>query len=533
MSNAAKNYHRLTSYTRHNMTPHFLDWDSRPSPFKFYSDMQGDLGVSYVTLPDITMADLPGIPLIEVYRNGATESLTTRQLTLSTLSTILSLACGLTARSRQPGGGEFFFRSAPSAGALYPNEVYLIWPETLPDVKTEGVGVFHFNPYNNQLARLRKDGDIKNMLHHALLPEAVDTSPIFFISGIFFRSAWKYRDRAYRYLLLDAGHLLESLRLAMSAIGWPTALLYDFNDDALNRLTGVDPDREVCLGGIYLSQATPHAAGSRYSPPDDGTLPAPLSRPILETSRVSDNEIQYDTILNIHRAGKHSGKQRIPSSPSIFSQIGPDIKSWMDIGDMAPAASATGAPVADYVETVLRRRSRRNFISRSLPGDHLTYILDIISLTMAAKHRGLPDPAATVACGLLTAPADDMPAGYYLLDTHHRRLGCVKQGDYRRDMTAICLDQSWLANAAAHFLLISNLNEINRYWGGRGYRYAMMTAGRLGHAIYLAATALGLGCCGIGAFYDDEACALLKLNDNSVMLYLLAVGPLKSSNNLP
>ena len=65
-------------------------------------------------------------------------------------------------------------------------------------------------------------------------------------------------------------------------------------------------------------------------------------------------------------------------------------------------------------------------------------------------------------------------------------------------------------------------------WGPRGYRYALLTAGRLGERLYLTATALGLGCCGIGAFYDQEAADLLGLNPDSKMLYLVAVGPVKS-----
>jgi nitroreductase len=56
----------------------------------------------------------------------------------------------------------------------------------------------------------------------------------------------------------------------------------------------------------------------------------------------------------------------------------------------------------------------------------------------------------------------------------------------------------------------------------------MLTAGRLGERLYLAATALGLGCCGIGAFYDFEAVELLDLKKESRLLYLVAVGPVKS-----
>jgi nitroreductase len=56
----------------------------------------------------------------------------------------------------------------------------------------------------------------------------------------------------------------------------------------------------------------------------------------------------------------------------------------------------------------------------------------------------------------------------------------------------------------------------------------MLAAGRMGQRLYMAATAMGLGCCGIGALYDGEAAELLGLNEASKLLYLVGVGPVKS-----
>ena len=94
-------------------------------------------------------------------------------------------------------------------------------------------------------------------------------------------------------------------------------------------------------------------------------------------------------------------------------------------------------------------------------------------------------------------------------------------------MAWICLDQRWLTNAGVHFLFVSNLDVLDGTCGARGYRYAMLPAGRMGQRLYVAATAMGLGCCGIGALYDGEAAALLGLNEASVLLYLVAVGAVK------
>jgi nitroreductase len=61
----------------------------------------------------------------------------------------------------------------------------------------------------------------------------------------------------------------------------------------------------------------------------------------------------------------------------------------------------------------------------------------------------------------------------------------------------------------------------------------MMHAGRMGERLYIAATAMGIGCCGIGAFYDGEAASLLRLKDEARLLYLIALGPVKSIKDAP
>jgi SagB-type dehydrogenase family enzyme len=133
-----------------------------------------------------------------------------------------------------------------------------------------------------------------------------------------------------------------------------------------------------------------------------------------------------------------------------------------------------------------------------------------------------------LAIGCLVGSAEGVEPGYYLLDPLQQQWGMVTGGMLTHPMARICLDQAWLTQAALHFLFITDIRKLEERWGPRGYRYALMTAGRLGERLYLTATALGLGCCGIGAFYDQEAAGLLGLNQDSRMLYLVAVGPVKS-----
>ena len=72
----------------------------------------------------------------------------------------------------------------------------------------------------------------------------------FFLTAIFFRSAWKYRARAYRYHLLDTGHVAENLILALKASKLPFSVTYDFDDGTVNRLLGLDDQKEVALAII-------------------------------------------------------------------------------------------------------------------------------------------------------------------------------------------------------------------------------------------------------------------------------------------
>jgi SagB-type dehydrogenase family enzyme len=130
--------------------------------------------------------------------------------------------------------------------------------------------------------------------------------------------------------------------------------------------------------------------------------------------------------------------------------------------------------------------------------------------------------------GFLAGNAEGFDPGLYLLDPSSSSITRIDSGSFMDRMAHTCLNQGWLANAAVHFLFISNLDSVDQVWGSRGYRYAMMTAGMLGERLYLMGTAMGLGCCGIGAFYDTEAARLLGLNSTSRLLYLVAVGPVKS-----
>lgn len=489
MIQSAAQYHQHTSYDRHDMSGHYMDWQNQPSVFKEYP------GIDPISLPrDVP---LPGEPFFSLFEK-AEKARNSISLGLEALSKILLLSYTLTAKARH-ADGDFYFRSPASAGALYPNEIYVA-PKGLADLED---GLYHFSIQHHGLSRLRKGA----------FSGTGDKTLTFFFTAIFFRSAWKYRDRSYRYHLLDAGHLLDNMTLALRALQLPYRISYNFDDSQVNHLLGLDGTREVTLAMLHLP---PRAEDARSVP--EG-IPG-LSEEFQKASRVSGNEIDYPAVREIHEAGNDSPVPRGPF-PRMGQELGPLPDSW----DPLPAPGKA-QEIMDYPEALFRRRSKRNFIPKPVSRDSLSRLLHT-QCTLDPEDMARYPYQQSVCTGFIVGDAGGMEPGLYLLDPVAETAGMVASGDFLKEMAHICLDQMWLANAGVHFLYMTNLSILDQVWGARGYRYAMLTAGRLGQRLYIAATAMGLGCCGIGALYDGEAARLLGLNEPSRLLYLVAVGQVK------
>jgi len=141
------------------------------------------------------------------------------------------------------------FRTAPSAGALYPIETYVI----ANDVGKLKSGLYHYAIQSHQLERLR-DGDLSRSIAMAALGQAIcATAPVVFVwTAIVERLKWKYRQRAYRYIYLDAGHIAENLALAAVSLGLGTCQIGALFDDEVNRILDIDGTEETA---IYMSVA--------------------------------------------------------------------------------------------------------------------------------------------------------------------------------------------------------------------------------------------------------------------------------------
>ena len=502
MNLTSKQYHQETSYQRNKMGGHVLDWENQPMVFKIYQ------GVIPIHLPK--EVKFPETTLCTLFKKFHAKKETPSKLTIEDLSCIFMLTYGLTAKARHTSG-EFYYRNAASAGALYPTEIYV----STRNVKGLEDGLYHFSIAHHGLCLLRRGNLSPWILKAAQPPHTKSPMLLFFFSAIFFRSAWKYRDRAYRYHLLDTGHVLDNLILAFKALDLPCTLSYNFDDNEINRILGLDDSKEVCLAIAQIPGPSPAQDKT------EGEIDEIPNR-MKTASRVAHKEIDYLSIRDIHLAGVKSLLQSKPTT-QMRHELGINPDTWSKIDNSGTWPETTG-----YAETVFRRRSRRNFVPESMPQGSLSALLEALSKTDSEERSTQSNYHQSVSTGFLIGRAKSFEPGFYLLDSFSGSYGIISREPIIDSMAHICLDQTWLANAAVHFVFLTNLQNLDRVWGARGYRYAMMTAGRMGERIYLAAEAMGLGCCGIGAFYDSEAAEILGLNAESRLLYLVAVGAVKA-----
>jgi SagB-type dehydrogenase family enzyme len=147
-------------------------------------------------------------------------------LTLEQIGQLAWAAQGIT----KPDSG---FRTAPSAGATYPLELYLLTKD----------GVFRYVPKGHKLARVSADDKRAALARAALGQGSVSSAPLdFVITGVYARTSSRYGDRAERYVVLEAGHVAQNIHLQAVALGLGSVPVGAYTDDAVPKVLDLSPD---------------------------------------------------------------------------------------------------------------------------------------------------------------------------------------------------------------------------------------------------------------------------------------------------
>ena len=160
-------------------------------------------------------------------------------LSLDDLSLLLWASQGITAQA-----GTFLFRTAPSAGALYPIETYV----GINNVEGVQPGLYHFSPSQFALEKLFASPPGRHIAQAALGQRFLaECAAVFIWSAVFRRNMSKYGNRGLRYILLDVGHICQNLLLAAEALDLGACPVAAFFDDTMNDLLELDGEEESVL----------------------------------------------------------------------------------------------------------------------------------------------------------------------------------------------------------------------------------------------------------------------------------------------
>lgn len=232
--NFGDNFQQLSKYQRGKIGG-YLDWLKKPKIYKKYPSSKT------FSLPNIDQ--MQTLSFDQTVKNRRSiRNYKQKNLTIMQLSYLLWISTGI--QRKQQG---YEFRNAPSAGALYPIETYI----HANNVENLQIGLYHYDIKNHNLEQLSKQNQSEEITKACLGQKMPTNAQLTLIwTAIFQRTKWKYKQRAYRYIYLDAGHIAQNLALCASAIGLGSCQIGAFYDNEINKILQIDGKNEST---IYLS----------------------------------------------------------------------------------------------------------------------------------------------------------------------------------------------------------------------------------------------------------------------------------------
>lgn len=437
----ARLYHRLSSYAgapddawptpvdhpliRRDFVPN--DRPTFPAHRKAYPD-----GLPAFELP-VAWAPVHAPTLDLLGGRHATQA---RELDLEGLARLLHLSAGVVRVAVRRDGRRFLFRPAGSAGGLFPLELYVAarGVSGLPD------GVYWYDPVGHSLVQVG--------------PAPAGDATAIVVTGIPWRTGWRYAERGYRHIYWDAGTLLANTLALAEAGGCRPGLLTRFPDAAVARLVGADGTQEFSVAVATLGTGAPAlVAGGEAA-----------------TGLIDAAPVEFPLVTLAQRAGDG---ERLggpwPTAPPVEG----------------------GLPATDDLDTVILRRGSARTLDATAAVDRRTF-----ERSLAVSLRGTRVPhfiavhaVAGLEPGLYRWPDLEAP---------------LRQGSLRDELWVACYGQDLGRDASFVVIGAVDLDRLD----DRGYREAQLDAGLVAGRLHLAAYALGLGASGM-TFLDSEIPALL------------------------
>lgn len=498
----AQHYHERTKYDPQTIASKNkgLEWSKQPVPFKEYK-----IGSTFDLKPYIQ--EKP-----ETFADNLKAQWWQR------LSRLLFCSYGLT--GRMPLGSAVYLRSAPSAGGLYPAEVYVVSRGTqlLPP------GLYNYQCRSHSLMHYW-ESDVWQKLQEACFwhPALESTQLAIIITAVFYRSSWRYEDRAYRRIFLDIGHLLGNIELAGAITDYRPHLIGGFVDEDVNELLYIDPRQEGAIAVVPLADLLDI---KQNLPAGRTTLPSATE---TDYPQIPDGEL----LMYFHRCTQiqpgTTGKLNLPEVKQEKS-----LEDKYNFPFCEKISTATnpihwGEKLEDLEVTILKRRSTRAYSGEDLTFEELKALLDFTYQPQNYVYQGFDNSTDFFDLNLMetfiaVSGVKELEAGCYYYAPKAQELRQIRFKNFRKELHFLCLGQELGRDAAAVVFHTSDLKSAVAQYGDRVYRYLHMDAGHLGQRLNIAAIHLNLGVSGIGGFFDNQVNEVLGIPADEAVLYSTTLG---------
>lgn len=179
---------------------------------------------------------------------------TDKPIELSDLGTLLRYSCGNTQPMINDDGsdGGRSHRATPSGGARFPIEAYLLVIRPSADL---AAGMYHYRVREHKLEVLQvRSFDVDELKQLLTYEWAWEASAVIFLTAVFARTQDKYGLRGYRYILLEAGHIIQNICLVSTAIGVNACPLAGTHDELVEKLLEIDGIGESLIYSVALGR---------------------------------------------------------------------------------------------------------------------------------------------------------------------------------------------------------------------------------------------------------------------------------------
>ncbi len=387
-------------------------------------------------LPSVRLPrELPATTASAVDVLAGSANVAATQLNLSHLARLLHLSAGVV-RTSQRAHGTHLFRAAGSAGSRFPLEVYVAAPEGGPIP----AGVYWYHPQDHSLVLVG--------------PPPQGETPVAVVTGVPWRTGWRYRERGFRHIYWDAGTMLSQLLATADSAGIPARLHTGFPDRAVAALVGADGVHEWPVAVVAFGEGAPAIIATGSS----------------AAGAVDDAPVEFPLVTSAQRAGEQD-------------TLG---TAW-DRGAPVTVPRRGGAPVEGVV--LARGSQRRMDGSCGLPEDLLRTLLSAALRGIGVPHWIVVHDVDRLTPGLYRWPDLSTP---------------VRAGGLREELYRVCLDQGLGRDAAFVVIAATDIAGLD----DRQYREAQLAAGIVEGRLHLLAYALGASASGM-TFADTLLPALL------------------------